>query len=269
MQSTTPSGARRIWARTPSFAEKRAPARSTSLRASIVSTMYWTVRSNSFSLSARLLPISHMSRRTVSSRTAAHAGGKELQRLHPVPDAQRGPAAAAVVPCAMRRLQRAERRLLVQPGFRPQGALGNGAGAVLQADRRRAPRRSSLPSCAPVRPQGSGRLSRSGPPPGQNRPRRAPCRYAGKMSAIFFFILRAHEARWRLAADVPERFCQRTRRRCCRRMRWHSGDADPFLPTSRRLRCRFRWHLRRCPLLGSATSAARLPSGALRAAATP
>ena len=69
MQSTTPSGARRIWARTPSFAENRAPARSVSLRASMVSAMYWTVRSNSFSLSARLLPISHMSSRTVSSRT--------------------------------------------------------------------------------------------------------------------------------------------------------------------------------------------------------
>ena len=69
MQSTGPSGARRIWARMPALDVKRPAARSISFRLSTVSRTYWTVRSNSFSESARVLPISHMRRRTDSSRT--------------------------------------------------------------------------------------------------------------------------------------------------------------------------------------------------------
>ena len=70
MHRTTPSGERRIWPTKPPVTEKRAALRSSSLSASTVSTMYATVRSTSVSLSARVLPISHISRRTSSSRAA-------------------------------------------------------------------------------------------------------------------------------------------------------------------------------------------------------
>ena len=70
MHRTTPKGVRRIWPIVPSTTMKRELALSCSFSASIVARMYSTVRSNSFSESARLLPISHMSSRTTSSRAA-------------------------------------------------------------------------------------------------------------------------------------------------------------------------------------------------------
>ena len=60
MHSTTPSGVRRICPIVPSTTMKREFALSSSFRAWIVALMYSTVRSNSFSESAKLLPISHM-----------------------------------------------------------------------------------------------------------------------------------------------------------------------------------------------------------------
>ena len=70
MHSTTPSGVRRIWPMVPSAMTKRELALSSSFSASMVALMYSTVRSNSFAESARLLPISHMIRRTTGSRCA-------------------------------------------------------------------------------------------------------------------------------------------------------------------------------------------------------
>ena len=76
MHRTTPSGARRIWAKTPCSMVKRDEARSRSFRASAVARMYSTVRSNSFSESACDLPTSHISRRTTSARRATMAAAK-------------------------------------------------------------------------------------------------------------------------------------------------------------------------------------------------
>ena len=71
MQSTTPSGVRRIWPIVPSTTTKREFELSSSLSALIVALMYSTVRSNSFSESPRLLPISHMISFTMSCFFAA------------------------------------------------------------------------------------------------------------------------------------------------------------------------------------------------------
>src|SRR5580704_1438171 len=69
IERQTPSGARRTCAITPPSRLKREFVRSTSLSASRVLWMYRNVRSNSLLLSLKLLPISHISRFTTSSRT--------------------------------------------------------------------------------------------------------------------------------------------------------------------------------------------------------
>ncbi len=87
MQSVTPSGLRRIWAKKPLSKAKREPARSSSFNAWMVATMYSTVRSNSLRASGRVLPISHMSNRTTSSRTACMRGTKaSTQRMRSATD---------------------------------------------------------------------------------------------------------------------------------------------------------------------------------------